>query len=98
MSCTRFWAPKPTARPTTPAAARIGPISIPISFMTIIDMVTRITIFSAFRVTEPRVSDLFCCSVSSSPPLRTEMSFRDSTEAMTCPPYLDTDVKLHKEV
>ncbi|KAG1173999.1 hypothetical protein G6F35_016701 [Rhizopus arrhizus] len=55
MSCTSFCAPKPMARPTTPAPAISGPTSMPICDSSTISVIATITISAALRNSASRV-------------------------------------------
>jgi hypothetical protein len=54
-SLTRFWAPKPIARPSTPALARIGATSIPTSESTITTAMPNTTVVVMLFSSEPRL-------------------------------------------
>ncbi|MCY1532726.1 hypothetical protein D9M68_680140 [compost metagenome] len=55
MSCTSFCAPKPMARPTTPAPAISGPTSMPICDSSTISVIVTMTISAALRNSASRV-------------------------------------------
>jgi hypothetical protein len=66
-SRTRFWAPKPTARPTTPALARMGATATPSSLSTISSAITQMTMTMAWRSSRTRVSARLAASPAISP-------------------------------
>ncbi len=66
-SRTRFWAPKPMARPSTPAEARMGATETPSSLRITSKAITQTTISTSWRNSRTRVSARLVASEGTSP-------------------------------